>query len=404
MKPAETPTKKPRGGIPVVESIYLRAQRGIRAVGPAVVPFVRRFLRFCALPYCFFGQIDWDQCAAPKLRVAYDLLYIFFRLKYYPDNYSLCRLWEVPRSQWHLYYGSMYEPYQRRQLQKEVQLPEYQVLFADKEVCQRLCVSLDLPVPRLLGVLGAQEDPSARIREAVQKTVDGRLVIKPVRGAGGRSVIVVEADGDELVAISRAHRGPVPTVPIGERCVLQEAVTQHADLAAMYPLSLNTIRVQTLLKRNQEVIILGSAIRFGRNGSRVDNMSAGGIGVGVDVDTGQLKQTGRDFDSREYDRHPETGLTFKGYQVPYWPETLAVVERAQKSFTYFRLVGFDIAVTPTGPLIIEINPWSDNVFVEECYGPILARAQTVLAFDEYDLLINAPTRHLARSIRGERLA
>jgi hypothetical protein len=184
-----------------------------------------------------------------------------------------------------------------------------------------------------------------------------------------------------------------------ERSIVQDAVKQHDNLAAIYPSSLNTMRIETLLTLDGRVLILGSMVRFGRKGSKVDNLSAGGIGVGVIPDSGQLRPIGRDFRSREYDRHPDTGAVFAERSVPKWAETLDLVRRAQQSFSYFRFLGFDIAVTPDGPVIIEINPWPDNVMIEQCSGPILANPEVLLALDDYSALINEPTRRAASRLR-----
>ena len=92
-------------------------------------PLIRRVIRFLALPYCFFKMIDWKECQISKYQVLRDLLYIFFRLKYFPDNYSLCRLWEKERTQWAYYYGSIYDAYQRSQLRCSVGKKKYEELF-----------------------------------------------------------------------------------------------------------------------------------------------------------------------------------------------------------------------------------------------------------------------------------
>ena len=55
-------------------------------------------------------MVNWDECDRNKILVCYDHLYIFFALKYFPDNYTSCRLWEKPRSEWKYYYGRGYDP------------------------------------------------------------------------------------------------------------------------------------------------------------------------------------------------------------------------------------------------------------------------------------------------------
>jgi hypothetical protein len=393
---------KGRSGIPVLEDAYLAFTQWVEELRPALHARFRRLVRFFALPYCYFAQIDWEQCNASRWQVASDLLFIFFRLKYYPDNYSLCQLWRVPRSEWPEYYGSIYEPYQRLVLQRRVQPRDYQVLFADKEISQRICEAYGLPVPKLLAVADVGDDAIKVCEAALLQSANGRAVIKPVRGAGGRGVTILTRREDQIVTSSGPDELAVIRSYFNERSIIQEAVTQHESLAAIYPRSLNTMRIETLLTLDGRVLILGSMVRFGRKGSKVDNLSAGGLGVGIVAESGHLRPIGRDFRSREYDRHPDTGVIFQDQAVPKWSETLDLVKRAQHNFAYFRFLGFDVAVTPDGPVIIEINPWPDNVMIEQCSGPILANPEVVLALEAYGALVNQPTRRLARRLRESR--
>ena len=104
------------------EAFYERSLAAWRRLGRWACPYRRRLVRFLALPYCYLRLVDWRQCRASRVRVLLDLLYIFFRLKYFPGNYSPCRLWEKERRQWVRYYGSGYDAYQRARLQREVRV------------------------------------------------------------------------------------------------------------------------------------------------------------------------------------------------------------------------------------------------------------------------------------------
>jgi len=130
-----------------IEDIYIIIKNRILLSFKKLIPYMRRIERFIALPYCYLKLVNWSECGATRLQVVKDLLYIFFVLKYFPDNYSLCRLWEKDRKTWTQYYGSIYEPYQRSRLRKEVQKEEYRVIFEDKNICYQLCKVAGLPLP-----------------------------------------------------------------------------------------------------------------------------------------------------------------------------------------------------------------------------------------------------------------
>lgn len=272
------------------------------------------------------------------------------------------------------------------------------MVFADKEVCHHLCASLDLPVPKFLGCVDPDDDYRGIVRERLGRTARGELIAKPVRGVSGRGVQAVLLEAGEPVAIAEGRRLPLERMEIRERMILEEMVVQHPRLAAVYAHSVNTLRVQTLLTREGETLVLGCLIRFGRQQARVDNMGSGGLGLGVRADDGELFPEAWDFKGRRYDRHPETGVAFKGMRVPQWDRVVELARRAQRAFPFYRLLGFDIAVTADGPVIIEINPQPDNGNLEASSGPILADPRTLKAFDHYGLLVNAPSRALAAGL------
>lgn len=53
--------------------------------------------------------------------------------------------------------------------------------------------------------------------------------------------------------------------------------------------------------------------------------------------------------------HPVTGVAIEGFQIPYWPETLALVREASERHPQNRSIGWDIVITPEGPGLIEGN-------------------------------------------------
>ena len=116
-------------------------------------PYIRRIIRFCLLPYCYFKLVPWHECTRSRINVLKDLLYIFFVLKYYPDNYGPCRLWEKDKSEWSFYYGSSYDPYQRQKLRKFVQRYDYRILYEDKELWQQFAKGLHIALPPYFGVI-----------------------------------------------------------------------------------------------------------------------------------------------------------------------------------------------------------------------------------------------------------
>ena len=102
--------------------------------------------------------------------------------------------------------------------------------------------------------------------------------------------------------------------------------------------------------------VVSCSIRVGRKGSYVDNAAKGGIVLSLDMRTGRIEEYGlREYDLTKYYEHPDTKVVFKDYLVPQWPAVRQLVEKTVKLLPYYNSVGFDVASTEDGPVIIEIN-------------------------------------------------
>lgn len=53
--------------------------------------------------------------------------------------------------------------------------------------------------------------------------------------------------------------------------------------------------------------------------------------------------------------HPNSHVKFKNVKVTQWPDVKRVVEKTLKYMPYYKSVGFDVATTENGPVILEIN-------------------------------------------------
>lgn len=179
----------------------------------------------------------------------------------------------------------------------------------------------------------------------------GRILVKPSVGSGqGRSIRFYDSGTltEEAVRdIFRLYR---------KNFIVQEKASQHPDLAVLNPDSLNTVRVVSFLWRDR-VHLLSSILRIGGDGSEVDNVSRGGYQCTIRPD-GSLelaaitKQGGRFVQTEQ----TAGGIRFSEVTVPSFHRVQEAVRSAAASMGHFRLLGWDIAVSPEGePLLIEYN-------------------------------------------------
>ena len=136
--------------------------------------------------------------------------------------------------------------------------------------------------------------------------------------------------------------------------LIQECVKQHADMAALNPTSVNTMRILSY-RSGMEVLIIYSVVRIGRSGSVIDNQCAGGISTTIDKD-GKLGKYAFGGYAEDNVNSTDTGVILEGYQLPSFGKALELVKRLHLKLPFFNIVGWDVAIREDGePILIEFN-------------------------------------------------
>jgi len=168
--------------------------------------------------------------------------------------------------------------------------------------------------------------------------------------------------------------------------IFQETIIQHPKLNALNPSSVNSIRIDTLMDDKGKVNILSAYIRMSLRNHFVDNIGSGGCMVGVDLNTGVLKKYARSYfhsaGTKLLTRHPITGTVFEGFKLPYINETKDLVKRAALLIPGLRIIGWDVAISEEGPVIIEGNSDYGIRGNDLAYGGYLAHPVLRKVLDE----------------------
>ena len=174
-----------------------------------------------------------------------------------------------------------------------------------------------------------------------------RVIAKPAAGEGGAGIAIFETAGIDDVSAWRDERIEE------DQTLLEQVLTQHDDLNAVYPDSVNTVRMITYRDPAGELHVIASVLRIG-NGAVIDNFASGGMFTMLD-DDGVALYPGVDKQSNIFAQHPVTGTEIKGVRVPFYREVVDMIADAAKRLPTVPYVGWDIAVTPEGPALIEAN-------------------------------------------------
>ena len=141
--------------------------------------------------------------------------------------------------------------------------------------------------------------------------------------------------------------------------LLEEVIAQHPAVSAIYPNSVNTVRAVTLFK-NGKAHVITTCFRMGQGGNHVDNLNAGGLVVPVEESTGIIHQRAMDKEKKVHTHHPSTGTAITGFQFPDWDEAMAMVCRAAEEIPQVGYLGWDVAFSVNGPVLVEGNEYPGN--------------------------------------------
>lgn len=144
---------------------------------------------------------------------------------------------------------------------------------------------------------------------------------------------------------------------------------QHEALAKLYPNSVNTMRVVTLLTgseaRGWKANCVYAVLKIGNGGKFVDNLENGGMFCPVNLETGELTAVGHTSSLETVEAHPVTGIRLPGYRIPFAKEAVELCKKAALVEPRMRFVGWDVCITPEGPAIVEGNDYPGYDFWQQ---------------------------------------
>ncbi len=212
-----------------------------------------------------------------------------------------------------------------------------------------------------------------KTRSALKKLPDGKFFIKPQSDCKGKNAMILVKTGEKL-KFTHVSRGEISLreflkITSCRAFFVQDYIEQHEALKALNPTTLNTIRLITT-KFNKKPRVLCAGLRMGKNTKTiVDNASRGGIFVGINAETGKLKKYGFSKHGHAMKEHPESKIQFEDYQLPFWKECISAAKKFHMLNPGYTSVGWDIAITPKGPVLIEGNSgWGGYIPNTTCRG------------------------------------
>lgn len=267
-------------------------------------------------------------------------------------------------------------------LQSKINPKQYAYVTEDKAIFNQFCMGAKIRTPRLYAVIDPSQiwtpDGKRLGRDAdwerfLLADLPARLVVKPSSGVLRESVYLLSREDDTFVEDSGARysaKGLLQALsedPTYDRFIVEQRVENHPALAELSgTTALQTTRVITGVDDAGEPAILLAFQRLISGANVVDNFRRGRLGnlvAELSLDEGTIVRAVTGHESgvalKSVETHPTSGHRLIGFQMPHWQELREMVVDGARKLMPIRTIGWDFAVVPDGPLVIEANfGWS----------------------------------------------
>jgi len=211
--------------------------------------------------------------------------------------------------------------------------------------------------------------------KAIERQQVNELFVKPTHGSRGLGAMRLSVRsgeifrGEELIDGDGFYRLLFSGRSF-KSYIVQPLVQQHNLLSKMNPTSVNTLRIDTL-KQEREVVVNSAVLRVGSGMTSMDNFATGGFIVKIDLKTGRLGRfatTKVAYGGKKVEVHPKSGFRFSNTALPFWKDAIDCVLEGAICLQPLRALGWDVAITENGPLLLETNHNYDIFLQQEGVG------------------------------------
>jgi len=305
----------------------------------------------------------------------------FMRLHFGPGRLSLQEYY-----QFRLFDDSRYSLHEKRQFlghkaQKKLyarHIPmHWRATVGDKIVFYALFSGLGFPVPRTAALLHPNREfgdteilrDTAALEYHLRNPNNYPFFGKPVDGMfslGVASAEAYDAESDSVVLSGDRRISVTDFVAatadyFGRGYLLQERLEPHPEIAPLCDNRVSTIRLMIML--GQEGPEIFQALwKIPGNGNVADNFwRTGNMLAALDIETGRVGRVVRGVGpgQESLSAHPETGAAMEGFTIPDWQSVTELALRAAQAIPGLPLQAWDIALCPTGPVLVEANIGGD---------------------------------------------
>lgn len=309
----------------------------------------------------------------PLFTQAAEMLRLWFQRRVDPPSYYAQELYETARLPLVKGYLTRFEtkngifaklnqarpsPFQRHELN-------------DKDFFAEFCTAQGFPHARTLGRIS----PTGCEWFVPREEIAFDLFCKPQKGLGAKGTAVFRAAGPdqfineagEVIPLSGVEK----TLQGMGTMLVQKRLSNHPAIADMARDSLLTVRVISCRNERDEPEVCLAMLRLLAVLERDrSDLPDGEYATPIQLETGVLGMLAGDEMKTSPFRsavHPATGRVVAGRILPEWDAVKALALKLHGALPHRVVVGWDIAVTPDGPVVLEGNSNFDVMFLQRVH-------------------------------------
>lgn len=245
----------------------------------------------------------------------------------------------------------------------------WQAVTEDKWLCAYFLKGTDIPVPQTLAIIDKTNrhyPQSLKINtvDKLRSFITSNNVLpcfgKEIRGICSFGAFVIEeATKDQLhlqndgwMKYEKFFNDYIGSTPY----IFQPVQTNH-EFFDQKTQSLATIRI-CILMSDESIKIPFAVLKLPATDQLADSFwRPGNLACNLNPQTGEILtiRAKSDYETVDYEEHPETGCKMIGEVIPMWDKILNLVHTCSPLFYPIKYQSMDIALTPDGPVLIEIN-------------------------------------------------
>ena len=247
----------------------------------------------------------------------------------------------------------------------------WQATTEDSWLCARILEHSGIAMPRTLAVIDRRNRTypgthtirtACELRDFLCGHVRDETPVfgKENRGIFGFGVFLIHEADRERVHLE--GEGPFTYEGflnglVGNNAYILQPVERNHPFFERYTNRLATVRVCVFHTRAGPKILF-TVLKIPSKSNLSDHFwRKGNLACEVDPSTGVIRKarTKDPLGTTDYTDHPETGARLIGETLPFWDGLRDLALTCAEMFTPIRYQSLDVAITPDGPLLIEIN-------------------------------------------------